>query len=80
MRFGAFGLGSGVADRGVLLRAARAAEDAGLDSIWTGELVLLPDPPDAPYLDPFAALSFMAAASRIWLGAGEARVAGLQRA
>lgn len=81
MRFGAFGLGSGAADPGVLLRGARAAEDAGLDSIWTGELVLLPDPrtpdspepPEAPYLDPFAALSFMAAAtSRIRLGAGVA--------
>lgn len=81
MRLGAFGLGSGTADPGLLRRAARAAEAAGLDSIWTGELVLLPDPrtpdspepPDAPYLDPFAALSFMAAAtSRIRLGAGVA--------
>ena len=81
MRLGAFGPGSGTADPGLLRRAARAAEDAGLDSIWTGELVLLPDPrtpdspesPDAPYLDPFAALSFMAAStSRIRLGAGVA--------
>src|SRR2546428_10621106 len=62
-----------------LARAARAAEQAGLESLWTGEHVVLPDPqvppsplpPDVPILDPLVALSFMAAhTTRIRLGTG----------
>jgi probable F420-dependent oxidoreductase len=62
-----------------LRRVARAAEDAGLESLWTGEHVVLPDPqappsplpPEAPILDPAVALTFMAAhTERIRLGTG----------
>ena len=62
-----------------LARVARAAEDAGLESLWTGEHVVLPDPqvppspmpPEAPILDPAVALTFMAAhTTRIRLGTG----------
>jgi probable F420-dependent oxidoreductase len=62
-----------------LARVARAAEQAGLESLWTGEHVVLPDPqvppsplpPDVPILDPVVALTFMAAhTTRIRLGTG----------
>jgi len=62
-----------------LARVARAAEQAGLDSLWTGEHVVLPDPqappsplpPEVPILDPVVALTFMAAhTDRIRLGTG----------
>src|SRR6476469_11167839 len=62
-----------------LTRVARAAEQAGLESLWTGEHVVLPDPqvppsplpPEVPILDPVVALTFMAAhTSRIRLGTG----------
>jgi probable F420-dependent oxidoreductase len=62
-----------------LARIARAAEQAGLESLWTGEHVVLPDPqvppsplpPDVPILDPVVALTFMAAhTTRIRLGTG----------
>jgi alkanesulfonate monooxygenase SsuD/methylene tetrahydromethanopterin reductase-like flavin-dependent oxidoreductase (luciferase family) len=62
-----------------LARVARAAEDAGLESLWTGEHVVLPDPqappspmaPDVPILDPAVALTFAAAhTTRIRLGTG----------
>ena len=49
-------------------KVAIAAEDAGFDSLWTGEHVVLPDPqappspapPQTPMLDPAAALAFLA--------------------
>jgi probable F420-dependent oxidoreductase len=52
-----------------LARAARAAEDAGFDSVWAGEHVVLPDPqappspmpPQEPALDPLFALTWAAA-------------------
>jgi probable F420-dependent oxidoreductase len=62
-----------------LARVARAAEEAGLESLWTGEHVVLPDPqvapsplpPEVPILDPVVALTFMAAhTTRIRLGTG----------
>src|SRR5204862_4622605 len=58
---------------------ARAAEQAGLESLWTGEHVVLPDPqappsplpPETPILDPAVALAFAAAhTERIRLGTG----------
>src|SRR5690349_18442592 len=60
-------------------RVARAAEAAGLESVWTGEHVVLPDPqvppspvpPGMPMLDPAVALAFVAGATqRIRLGTG----------
>ncbi|MGH7860097.1 MAG: LLM class F420-dependent oxidoreductase, partial [Candidatus Binatia bacterium] len=53
-------------------RVARAAEDAGFDSLWTGEHVVLPDPQvppspvpaSTPFLDPAVALGFVAAHTR----------------
>jgi probable F420-dependent oxidoreductase len=52
-----------------LAASARAAEDAGFDSVWAGEHVALPDPrvapspmdPQAPTLDPLLALAWAAA-------------------
>src|ERR1700693_5535816 len=58
---------------------AKAAEQAGFESLWTGEHVILPDPqvppspvaPDHPMLDPGISLSFVAAnTSKIRLGTG----------
>ena len=62
-----------------LARVAKAAEDAGFDSLWTGEHVVLPDPqvppspvaPEGRMLDPAVALTFAAAhTSRVKLGTG----------
>ena len=62
-----------------MVRVARAAEGAGLDSVWTGEHVVLPDPqappspasPRTPFLDPSVALSHLAAhTERIRLATG----------
>ncbi len=58
---------------------AKAAEQAGFESLWTGEHVIVPDPqvppspvaPDYPMLDPGIALSFVAAhTTTIRLGTG----------
>jgi probable F420-dependent oxidoreductase len=62
-----------------LARVARAAESAGLESLWTGEHVVLPDPqvppspvpPEGRMLDPAVALAYAAAVTeRIGLGTG----------
>ena len=62
-----------------LSRVARAAEEAGFESVWTGEHVVLPDPqvppspvpPEGRMLDPAVALTFAAAhTSRLRLGTG----------
>jgi len=62
-----------------LARVARAAEEAGLESLWTGEHVVLPDPqvppspvpPEGRMLDPAVALAYAAAVTeRIGLGTG----------
>jgi probable F420-dependent oxidoreductase len=80
MKIGLFGINFGVAGAaGAMVRLAKAAEDAGLESIWTGEHVVLPDPrvppsprhPQPPFLDPVVALSHVAAhTTRIRLGTG----------
>jgi alkanesulfonate monooxygenase SsuD/methylene tetrahydromethanopterin reductase-like flavin-dependent oxidoreductase (luciferase family) len=60
-------------------RLARRAEEAGLESLWVGEHVVLPDPrvapspmePTDPILDPLISLTFLAAVTRtIRLGTG----------
>ena len=70
MRFGIFGINFGpCASPEGAVRVARLAEQAGYDSVWTGEHVVLPDPqerpspapPQTPMLDPAVALSFIAA-------------------
>jgi probable F420-dependent oxidoreductase len=80
MKFGLFGINFGpCADPQVALRVAQAAEQRGLESVWTGEHVVLPDPqvapspspPETPFLDPAVALAYVAAAtSTIRLGTG----------
>ena len=45
MKFGFFGVNSGVlADPETMASAARTAEDAGWESIWTGEHMVVADP------------------------------------
>lgn len=66
-------------DPDVAVEVARAAEAAGLESVWTGDHVVLPDPrppgfsmaPDLPFLDIVVALALLAAeTSTIRIGAG----------
>ena len=70
MKFGIFGINTGpCADPEGAVRVAQLAEQAGFDSVWTAEHVVLPDPqeppspapPQSPMLDPAVALSFVAA-------------------
>jgi len=80
MKIGIFGIGSGIcADPGVAARVAQAAEHAGLESLWTGEHVVLPDPQKAPspapplfpMLHPSTVLAYVAAVTtRVKLGTG----------
>lgn len=80
MRFGLFGIGSGVcSDPEVAARVARAAESAGFDSVWSGEHIVLPDPqrppsPAPPHfemLDPLIVLAYLAAkTTTLRLGTG----------
>ncbi|MEK6301921.1 MAG: LLM class F420-dependent oxidoreductase [Acidobacteriota bacterium] len=80
MKIGLFGINFGVAGDGdAMITIAKAVETAGLESVWTGEHVVLPDPqvppspsdPQTPFLDPAVALSHIAAhTSRIRLGTG----------
>ena len=80
MKLGYFGINFGAcADPRTAARVARAAEEAGLESVWTGEHVVLPDPqvppspsaPEVPFLDPAVALAWIAAATTsIRLGTG----------
>ncbi len=73
MRLGLFGVNMGAcADPAALTAVVRAAEDAGFDSAWAGEHVVLPDPqvppspmaPHDPILDPLLALGWAAAVTR----------------
>lgn len=73
MRLGLFGVNMGAcAEPAALTTVVRAAEDAGFDSAWAGEHVVLPDPqvppspmaPQDPALDPLLALGWAAAATR----------------
>ena len=70
MKYGIFGINIGACARPeVGARVARAAEEAGFESVWTGEHVVLPDPqvppspvpPGVPFLDPAVSLAFLAA-------------------
>jgi probable F420-dependent oxidoreductase len=80
MHIGLFGINFGPCARPeTAARVAAAAEAAGLDSVWTGEHVVLPDPQvapspvpaETPFLDPAVALAFVAARTRtIRLGTG----------
>jgi len=80
MKFGLFGINVGpCTDAAVAVRVAQAAEQRGLESVWTGEHVVLPDPqvppspvpPETPFLDPAVALAYIAAGtSTIRLGTG----------
>ena len=79
MRFGLFGINFGpCADPALQIRVARAAEETGFESIWTGEHVAMPirdnpvpTPPETPFLDSLVALTNVAAHThRIRLGTG----------
>lgn len=76
---GIFGINMGVTDPAAMGRVARAAEDAGYESVWTGEHIVLPDPqappspapPETPMLDTAVALSYLAGVTKtIKLGSG----------
>jgi probable F420-dependent oxidoreductase len=71
MKLGLFGINMDLCatDPAVAVRVAQAAEAAGWESVWTGEHYVLPDPslgrtpapPETPLLDPFVALTNVAA-------------------
>jgi probable F420-dependent oxidoreductase len=70
MRLGLVHINMGLMSKpDVLVRAVQVAEDAGFDSVWAGEHVVLPDPqvppspmrPQEPALDPLFALAWAAA-------------------
>jgi len=73
MKFGVFGINMGAcANPRTAVRVAQAAEHRGLESVWTGEHVVLPEPQappspvpaDVPFLDPAVALAFIAGQTR----------------
>lgn len=80
MKIGLFGINFGVAaGADAMIHIAKAAEASGIESVWTGEHVVLPDPrvepspsdPQTPFLDPAVALSHIAAhTSRLRLATG----------
>ncbi len=79
MRFGLFGLNFGpCADPELAVRVAVAAEEAGFESVWTGEHVAMPirdnpvpTPAETPFLDSLVALANVAAHTRrLRLGTG----------
>src|SRR5881396_3092146 len=79
MRFGLFGLNFGpCADPELAVRVAVAAEEAGFESVWTGEHVAMPirdnpvpTPAETPFLDSLIALANVAAHTRrLRLGTG----------
>jgi probable F420-dependent oxidoreductase len=70
VKIGLFAINYGTcADPEVAVRVARHAEDAGFESVWTGEHIVLPDPAPGgfvipatmPFLDTVAALTLVAA-------------------
>lgn len=81
MKLGLFGINFNVCarDPAVMTRVAVTAEEAGWESVWTGEHFVLPAdfappspaPPDTPMLDTFVALATVAAhTSTLLLGTG----------
>lgn len=80
MKFGLFGIGSGICTQPEVARnVARAAEDVGIESLWTGEHVVPPDPREPPspappnfaMLHPSTSLAFLAGVTtRVKLGTG----------
>lgn len=80
MKFGLFAIGyNECTSATTIIRVARAAEEAGFESLWTGERVVAPDPQvppspapaNFPVLDPAIALTYVAAAtSKVKLGTG----------
>ena len=80
MKIGLFGINMGVLGNvDAMVRAAQHAEAAGLDSVWTGEHIVLPDPrvapspaePQTPFLDSSVALGHLAAVTeKTLLGTG----------
>jgi probable F420-dependent oxidoreductase len=80
VKYGVYGINVGpCAEPGAAVRVAQAAEQAGYESVWTGEHVVLPDPqappspapPEFPFLDPAVALAHLAACTeRIKLATG----------
>ena len=80
MKFGLFGINFGpCANPSTAAAAARAAEAAGFESVWTGEHIVLPEPQappspvpaDTPFIDSAVALGFIAAHTRtVRLGTG----------
>lgn len=70
MKIGLFAVNYGTCgDPASAVRIAQAAEASGLESVWTGEHIVLPDPslpslplaPDTPMLDTIVALTWIAA-------------------
>ena len=80
MKIGLFAVNYGTSgDPASAVRMAQAAEAAGLESVWTGEHIVLPDPslpsfplaPDTPMLDTIVALAWIAAhTKRIRIASG----------
>ncbi|HEX4210669.1 MAG TPA: LLM class F420-dependent oxidoreductase [Candidatus Binataceae bacterium] len=80
MKIGLFGINTGpCANPVTAAKAARAAEAAGFESVWTGEHIVLPDPQvppspvpaDTPFLDSAVALAYVAAHTKtVRLGTG----------
>jgi len=80
MKFGVFLPISGRAASSVLMEAARAAEEAGYDSVWAADRIVIPweirtpypykedqqflVPPDRPFLEPLTCLAFLAGATQ----------------
>ncbi len=73
MKYGLFGINYGTcADPDHVVVVARHAEDAGFESVWTGEHLVLPDPqlerfsmpPNLAFLDTIVGLTLVAAETR----------------
>ena len=73
MKYGLFAINYGTCSNPEhAIRVSRHAEDAGFESVWTGEHLVLPDPqpesfsipPTLPFLDTIVALTLVAAETR----------------